>query len=278
MRFFEYRFSPVRDETESALLTAFLLELGFDSFTEEEKELIAYRLSDLSSEEPVGYSRFNEHFPGIQYSYKSMENKNWNEEWEKNYEPVLIAGKCYVRAPFHPSRPDADYEITIEPKMAFGTAHHETTQLVAGWMTELNLTGLTVLDMGCGTGVLAILANKMGASNVMGIDNDEWAERNAVENFRLNRVTNGDVVLGDARDIATERYDLILANINRNILLNDMAHYAAGLKPGARIIFSGFYDDDSKAITGAAESSGLQFLGARSLNKWAAMLFMKKQA
>ena len=257
---------------------AFLVELGFESFTEEDEVLIAYLPEPVYKEKMIEDSGFGERFPGISFTKNLAEDKNWNEEWEKNYQPVLIAGKCYVRAPFHASMPDVPFEITIEPKMAFGTAHHETTQLVAAWLMDLEVSGLSVLDMGCGTGILAILANKMGAASVIGIDNDEWAERNASENFRLNGVGNGTVILGDASDIKPSGFDLILANINRNILLNDMGSYSTGMKPGGRIIFSGFYEADCPFIKESAEEAGLQFIGTRTMNNWAAMLFIKKHA
>jgi ribosomal protein L11 methyltransferase len=159
--------------------------------------------------------------------------------------------------------------------MAFGTAHHETTQLVAAWLMELDVRGKTVLDMGCGTGVLAILANKMGAAGVTGIDNDEWAEKNALENFRMNDLPHGKIILGDAADIEKDAFQIVLANINRNILLADMKAYAEGMRENGCILFSGFYEEDCKSIREAAEDHGLRFVGTRTRNNWAAMLFTK---
>jgi ribosomal protein L11 methyltransferase len=218
---------------------------------------------------------FLQHNPQIKFTGKMLDDKNWNEEWEKNYSPVLIAGKCFVRAPFHEPMPGIPHEIVIEPKMAFGTAHHETTQLMVEWLLEQDVEKKTVLDMGCGTGILAILANKLGASYVIGIDNDEWAWRNALENFSLNGVENGEALLGDAGKVEMGRYDLILANINRNILLRDLPIYAQGLKENGKILLSGFYESDRDAITAKAGEHSLRFNGIKSQNHWAAMLFSK---
>jgi ribosomal protein L11 methyltransferase len=275
MHYFEFQFKSVKDETESALVIAFLMDLGFESFTEEDEILIAYLPETLYRKDLLAENDFNRLFPDLHFIEKQMEDKNWNEEWERNYQPVLISGKCYVRAPFHDPVPGTRYDIVIEPKMAFGTAHHETTRLMAEWLMELDVDGKTVLDMGCGTGVLAILANKMGASFVTGIDNDEWAYRNSMENFGINGVRNGEVRLGDALSIGQHRYDLILANINRNILVGDMGLYAAGLKPGGLILLSGFYESDRDSISTAASAPGLAFQGMRTLNRWAVMLFKK---
>ena len=273
MNYFEFSFKPLRDENESALVMAFLVELGFESFTEEDEVLIAYLPGPVYKEKMIDDSGFGERFPGISFTINLAEDKNWNEEWEKNYQPVLIAGKCYVRAPFHASMPDVPFEITIEPKMAFGTAHHETTQLVAAWLMDLEVSGLSVLDMGCGTGILAILANKMGAASVIGIDNDEWAERNASENFRLNGVGNGTVILGDASDIKPSGFDLILANINRNILLNDIPAYRLSLNDGGKLFMSGFYSEDLPLIEAKAGENGLRLMSERAENNWTAACF-----
>jgi ribosomal protein L11 methyltransferase len=276
MNFLEFRFEPIESESLKDLLLGELLELGFESYAEEEDNcLLAYIPKSACHPGLLEKCEFLANNPEVKVSQKVLEDKNWNEEWEKNYQPVLIAGKCFVRAPFHASRTDVPFEILIEPKMAFGTAHHETTRLVAGWLMDLDAGGLNVLDMGCGTGILAILANKMGAASVTGIDNDEWAWRNAEENFLLNDVSTGKVFLGDAGLIGDAEYDLILANINRNILMNDLGKYAAGLKPGGNIILSGFYEDDRDPITKIAVASGLEFQGIRSENHWAAMLFTK---
>jgi ribosomal protein L11 methyltransferase len=222
MRYLEVKFSNFPLGFDTDLLVAELAELGFDGFQEEEGRLSAFIPSELRREDLVAELSLLQNHPEVKVSVRPLEDKNWNQEWERNYEPVTIGGKCHVRAPFHPSLPGMTYEIVIEPKMSFGTAHHATTQLMAAWLMDLDVYGMDVLDMGCGTGILAILANKMGARSVMAVDNDEWARQNAVENLRNNNVTDGIVRLGDAAVIEAEKYDLILANINRNVLLQDM--------------------------------------------------------
>ncbi len=274
-KYIEYTFSPLPDEAGRELLISELMVLGFDSFAEEDDRVTAYLPAALHTDDILSESGFIRQHPGLNVSVKQLEEKNWNEEWEKNYDPVVIGGRCLVRAPFHAPRPELPLEIVIEPKMSFGTAHHETTQLVAEWLLEQETAGKSVLDMGSGTGVLAILANKTGAAFVMGIDNDEWAWRNALENFSLNGVVNGAVLLGDAGAIAGRRFDLVLANINRNVLTGDMRQYAAAMNPNARIIFSGFLQEDEAVILRSAAGAGLSHLGTRTKGAWAAMLFMK---
>ena len=255
-----------------------LAELGFESFMEEDQFLLAYLPVSLYNDDFQDEVKALVKQSGIEEQHSLIGDKNWNEEWEKNYAPVTISGKCHIRAPFHSARPGMQYEIIIEPKMAFGTAHHETTQLVAGWLMDLDVIWREVLDMGCGTGILAILANKMGARFVIGIDNDEWAWRNASDNFRINDVIAGEVILGDAKNIEPGRYDLILANINRNILVQDMVAYGSGLQPGGYLLVSGFYVSDREAIEMASHEADFTFMGLRTLNNWAAMLFRKSEA
>lgn len=278
MRFYEFRFEPIEGESLMDLLVGELLEYGFESFFEEENVLIAYLPESGYRNNLLKDLDFFKDHPGVKISEDLLEDKNWNEEWERNYQPVTIAGKCHVRAPFHEPEPGILFEIVIEPKMAFGTAHHETTQLMATWLMDLGVKGKEVLDMGCGTGILAILANKMGARCVIGIDNDEWAWQNALENFRLNGVESGEVIHGDSHQIESGRYDLILANINRNILLQDLEIYTRGLKKGGQILLSGFYESDRNAIEMESLEAGLNFTGIRTLNNWAVMLFKKEQA
>jgi len=275
MPYFELTFSPITLEADRALLIAELLQAGFDSFTEEEDTLLAYIQAGVFRNGMLDDIVYLSDKPEIKVEVRPLEDKNWNKEWESNYQPVTIAGKCHVRAPFHPSLPDMAYEIIIEPKMAFGTAHHETTQLMAGWLLDLNIKGKEVLDMGCGTAILAILANKMGAGNVIGIDNDEWAWRNGTDNFRINDITAGSVFQGDAALIRPDCYDIILANINRNVLVQDMKAYYDGLRKDGILLLSGFYQKDIEAIAASASESGLHLSGSRTLNDWAVLLFYK---
>ena len=275
MNYLEILFSPLASEEAKSLLIAELLEVGFESFLDEEHSLLGYISSEFYPKDLIKNITFLKNNPEVKFEVRPLKDKNWNREWESNYQPVTIAGKCHVRAPFHPSLPGMTYEIIIEPKMAFGTAHHETTQLMAGWLMELDVKGKEVLDMGCGTGILAILANKMGAGIVTGIDNDEWAWRNGMENFRINGVTAGNVCAGDASLIRPGSFDLILVNINRNVLLQDMKAYNRGLRKDGILLLSGFYQQDIETIVASAAENALQFKASRTLNNWAVALFYK---
>ncbi len=200
-----------------------------------------------------------------------LPDKDYNEEWERQHQAVLVEGFCYVRAPFHPHRDDVKYEIEIEPKMSFGTAHHATTYLMLSLLEAEPVEGRRVLDMGSGTGVLAILAAMKGAAYVEAVDIDEWAFRNARENFERNGV---DVtpLLGDASLLTDDKsFDIILANINRNILLRDMQAYARVLKPGGTLLLSGFYEHDVESLRDKAETLGLRLVQQKSRNEWTAL-------
>ncbi len=212
----------------------------------------------------------------IDFTVTDLPDKDYNEEWERQHQPVLVDGFCWVRAPFHPHRDDVKYEIEIEPKMSFGTAHHATTYLMLSLLEQQPVEGLRVLDMGSGTGVLAILAAKKGAAYVEAIDVDEWAFRNAQENFERNGV-QVNALLGDASSLTADKhFDLILANINRNILLRDMPAYAAVLNPGGTLLLSGFYEHDVQAIQDKAETLGLRLVQQKSRNDWTALRMTKK--
>jgi ribosomal protein L11 methyltransferase len=273
--YLELTFAPISSEDDKAILTAELFDAGFDSFNEEENRLLAYIDSGVYTDDLLLQISFLRDHPEIKTEKKALEDINWNKEWESNYQPVTIAGKCHVRAPFHPPATGVEYEIVIEPKMAFGTAHHETTQLMAGWLMDLDVKDMDLLDMGCGTGILAILANKMGAKSVIGIDNDVWAWRNGMENFRMNGLPADNVFEGDAALIGNDRFDVLLANINRNILLQDMKAYSDGLRNGGSLLLSGFYKEDIDAVAARASEFGLHLSGFRSLNNWAVVLFKK---
>lgn len=212
----------------------------------------------------------------LKYSVEEMEDKNWNEEWEKQHEAVLVrseAGSVWVRAPFHPHRTDVDYELIIEPKMSFGTAHHPTTYMMLSYVAELDMKGRRVLDMGCGTAVLGILAKIRGASYVEGIDIDEWAFANARENAASNNVEIA-LKLGGAPSI-DGTFDVILANINRNILLADMEHYVNALVQGGSLLLSGFYHADEEALIARANELGLTLKNKKSRDNWSALQLMK---
>lgn len=258
----------------SEIIMAALGELGFESFTETESGLQAY--IQAPAFDPAMLNDPNLWPEGAMpaYTWQTIEDQNWNAVWESNFDPVLIAGRCAVRAPFHEPFPGVEFDIVIEPKMSFGTAHHETTYQVIEVMLGLDLAGKTVLDMGCGTAVLAILAAMKGASQITAIDNDEWAFNNSLENVQKNNFPDINVYQGDAAMLDGLHFDIIIANINRNILLNDMGAYQKALNPGGMLIMSGFYTEDVPAITGAAKNLGLEFAGQTQKNNWATASFI----
>jgi ribosomal protein L11 methyltransferase len=205
------------------------------------------------------------------------EDKDWNEEWEKNFfQPIVIEDRCCIHSTFHHDTPPAEYEILINPQMAFGTGHHETTSSIIAELLDTDLLGKRVLDMGCGTSILAILASMRGAREVTAIDIDDWCVNNSRDNIALNNCTNITVELGDAHSLAgREPFDVVIANINRNILLADMPAYAAVMKAGSQLLMSGFYVEDIPAIRQMAESLGFRFEHHREKNRWAAVKFVK---
>ena len=270
--------NPV-DPYRDLLVDALGNEGPYDSFVETPNGLKAYVPADQFEEDWLK-SRIDDlkqfSILNSQFSIQEMPDKNWNEEWEKQHQPVLVEAdngkKIWVRAPFHEHRTDVDYEIEIEPKMSFGTAHHATTYMMLSYLAELPMEGLRVLDMGCGTAVLGILAKMRGAAYVEGIDIDEWAYNNAMENVQRNGVEMT-IRIGDASLLAnqSDKFDLIIANINRNILLNDMASYAAVLNADGTLLLSGFYESDIPALQQHAESLGLQLHQTKSCQSWAAL-------
>jgi ribosomal protein L11 methyltransferase len=253
-------------------LIALLEGAGFESFTETDDELVAYIASKDYDQERVSNVLASVD-QELTFNVIQQPDRNWNAEWEKNYPPVIISGKCYVRAPFHPERKDVPVEIVIQPQMAFGTAHHETTALMIEWMLEMDVAGKRVLDMGCGTGVLAILANKLGASGVMAVDNDIWAYRNTLDNIRSNNAMAIHVLHNDVSSIRGEKFDMILANITRNILAKDLPDYCRSLQPGGLCILSGFHENDISIINDLALQLGLVNCGVKTHSGWSALCF-----
>ena len=212
----------------------------------------------------------------LKYKVEEMEDKNWNEEWEKGHQAVLVeynGGSVWVRAPFHPHRTDVDYELVIEPKMSFGTAHHPTTYMMLSYVAELDMVGRRVLDMGCGTAVLGILAKMRGADYVEGVDIDEWAFNNARENASANNV-DITLKLGDAGTLQGN-FDIIIANINRNILLADMERYAAVLNVGGTLLLSGFYEADEGVLIARANELGMTLKSKKNRDGWSALQLTK---
>jgi ribosomal protein L11 methyltransferase len=263
------------NELARELLMQALGDAGCESFVENEADLEAYIPSSLYSRELLLTDEFqNNPLFSFQYVAEVIADQNWNEVWEKNYfEPLLIEDQCLVRAPFHENYPAAAFEIIINPRMAFGTGNHETTHLMIKAMLEMELKELDVLDMGCGSGILSILASMKGAKHITAIDIDEWSTNNTLENAALNHVVNILVRLGDAALLYESQYDVILANIQRNILLEDMPAYVKVLKPGGVLLMSGFYTTDLPMISQKATELGLKITGSYDRSAWCAVSF-----
>lgn len=273
MDYIEYRFKVEPREPGAEILLAELGEAGFESFVETDYGLMAYIQKAQWKEDilkEVGILKSAEF--NVTYTHSLIEQVNWNSEWEKNFDPIEVEGVCTIRAPFHP-RKDFEYDIVIEPKMSFGTGHHETTFMMLQFILENDFRGKKVLDMGCGTAVLAILAEKRGASEIDAIDNDEWCFENSLENIQRNRCGNISAYLGDASLLKGNKYDVIIANINRNILLDDMEAYSKSLNRGGELYLSGFYKQDLPIIKKSCNNLGLDFVGNKENNKWIAAKF-----
>ncbi len=254
------------------VLTQQLADIGYDSFIEQEDgTLAAYIPSELLSYSEL--QQLIEDFPFKEVTLvktELCEDKDWNEEWERNsFQPIQIGNRCLIHAPFHKNLPECEFDIIINPKMAFGTGTHQTTSLILSRLLEMPLEGKSLLDMGCGTAVLALLARKKGANPITAIDIDDWCTQNAAENCMLNAVNDMEILLGDARLLENRHFDIILANINRNILLMDMPKYKEALLPGGTLIMSGFYNDDIPVLKEKAECLGLSFHHSANRDNWA---------
>ena len=278
MKYIEVNFTVTpMNETACDIVAALTAELGFESFVASADGTLSYVPAHLFDE--VALDEALKDFPmsdvEVAYTYGEMEDKNWNEEWEKNFfEPIVVDNRCVIHSTFHKDYPEALYDIIINPQMAFGTGHHQTTRLIISYLLDINLEGKSVLDMGCGTSILAILASMRGAKTLTAIDIDEWCVNNSVDNFALNQIDNIKVFQGDASSLASEGpFDVIIANINRNILLADMQYYVARMNPGAEIYFSGFYESDLPMIQAEAERLGLHYLSHRVEKEWTAAQF-----
>lgn len=278
MKYFEFTFHTTPcTETVNDVLAAILGDAGFESFVEREGGLTAYIQQSLCEEAAIQAAL--EEFPlpdtAITYAFVEAEDKDWNEEWEKNFfQPIVIGNRCVIHSTFHQDVPQAEYDIVINPQMAFGTGHHETTSLIIGELLESELDGKSLLDMGCGTSILAILARMRGATPCLAIDIDEWCVRNSLENIELNGVTDITVEEGDASALKGKGpFDVVIANINRNILLADMQQYVACMHAGSELYMSGFYVDDIPVIREEAERNGLTLVHQQEKNRWAAVKF-----
>ena len=261
---------PVTDAEQADIVTAYLSDWPFESFQHEGGRLKAYipqeRMADCQSE--IEALLAAEGITGARMV--SIEAQNWNAVWESNFQPVDVGGRLMIRAPFHAAPAEGVTDIVIMPKMSFGTGHHATTWLMSAAVADGDVAGLEGLDMGSGTGVLAIAAVKYGASHVDAVDIDEWAYENSIENIAANGAAASITpILGDASAIAGRRYDFILANINRNILLADMPRYAAAMRTGGRLYMSGILEADAEAVIARAGEFGFVHVATRLRDGWA---------
>jgi len=264
------------DSTENReILVAVLAELPFESFDENEDKVMGYIPGEEANLGEIQEICSLLHF-SVQTSQQLIPDQNWNEVWEKNYfKPLLIGSRCLVRAPFHTDYEPAEFELVIEPKMAFGTGNHETTSLLAGQILDMDLIDKTVLDMGCGTGILGMLASKKGAKSVVAIDIDTWSYESTIENAQLNNIDNLHAMLGDASLLGNQSFEIIFANIHKNVIIHDLPKYEGVLDSGGKIYLSGFYKHDMPDILAKAESLGLIQSGYKEKNNWVVYSFEK---
>lgn len=282
MKYIEVTFtaSPCT-ETVTDIISALAGEIGFESFMECENGVKAYIQQPLFDVQKINELISNFPLPNVSITYiaSEQEDKDWNEEWEKNFfQPIVIENRCVIHSTFHKNYPKAEYDIVINPQMAFGTGHHETTSSIITELLNTNLKGKSVLDMGCGTSILAILSSMRGANPVTAIDIDDWCVNNSKDNIALNHIENITVLLGDASLLKEHQpFDVIIANINRNILLKDMPAYTSCMHKGSELLMSGFYTEDIPVIREKAESLGMEYIHHREKNRWAAVKFIMKK-
>ncbi|UJF30049.1 50S ribosomal protein L11 methyltransferase [Kaistella sp. 97-N-M2] len=269
---FNFKIEPLQPWNE--ILMAELIEIGFDSFTEEHDGILAYIQKDLFKEEDLKALHLLQN-PDIKisYSFQEMPNINWNEEWEKNFSPINIEGKVSIRAEFHENQ-NLPHEIIIQPKMSFGTGHHATTYLMIQQMLDLDFQNKSVLDMGCGTSVLAIFAKQQGAGKTVAIDIDEWSVENSIENAARNNVKL-EISQGTAENLGSENFDIILANINRNILISDIPTYVSVLNEGGKLLLSGLCFFDVDDILEVCTAQKLTLKKKLQREEWVSLLLEK---
>lgn len=275
MNYVAATFSSEEKNFEWEILTAFLAEIGFETFEENDSELKAY-IPEKDFNAALLKALIDEQLNSLNISFKHkfIQDQNWNAVWESNYEAIVIADRCLIRAPFHPTDDSIEYNILIEPQMSFGTAHHETTAMMIEYTLNADLAMRQVLDMGSGTGVLAILSSMRGADKIDAIDIDEWAYKNCISNTEKNSIKNISVIQGDVNAII-KKYDVIFANINLNILVRDMKIYAKALNVNGIIYFSGFYQNDLMKLEQSANRFNLELIDTKVQNDWTAAKFSK---
>ena len=270
---YDFKVEPL--EVGREILVAQLGLVGFESFVEHDEGFTAYiQEGDWHINILNDVQLFNNDDFEIGFEKKQIAQVNWNEEWEKNFDPIIVADEVSIRAPFHDLQ-DTTFDIVIEPKMSFGTGHHETTYMMVQHLLQLDLKGKRVLDMGCGTGVLAIFAEKKGAVHVDAIDIDNWCYQNSVENTERNACSAIDVYEGDSDLLEDKKYDVIIANINRNILLKDMKSYVNCFEETGILLLSGFYKEDIPQIDAKAAALGLKLVEQIERNNWVALKYLK---
>ncbi len=262
----------VEDAEKKEMLIALLENEGFSGFEETATGMLAYIEEGIYDGEAVQGVM---DIMNVSYTTKTIQPRNWNEEWEKNFSPVVINGFCMVRAAFHPKDETVKYDIVITPKMSFGTGHHATTRLMMQQMSQLDLQGKTVFDFGTGTGILAILGEMLGAEDTLAIDNDEWAYRNTLENIETNNVHKIQVLQGSIEGASGRTFDVILANINRHILLDNMQQMYDSLNAGGNILMSGILTEDKEIVVNAAEAAGFKLINSETENNWVVLLLNK---
>ena len=270
---YDFIVSPKEPATE--MLIAQLGYIGFESFVENENGVVAYiQKKELNSDKVEDLYLLNSNEFDITFNHSEIEQTNWNKEWEKNFNPIQVNGQVSIRAPFH-ENPSLNFDIVIEPKMSFGTGHHETTHMMVQHLLALDLKNKKVLDMGCGTGILAIFAEMKGAQPTDAIDIDSWCYENSLENVQRNGCKHINVLEGDSSLLKGKEYDVVIANINRNILLSDMKIYTDCLSENGVLLLSGFYKEDISIIESEVIKYGLVLDKMIQKNNWVALKYMK---
>lgn len=273
------RLTVVCDPQFSEILMAEIAEAGFDSFLEKEGGFEAYAEADRYDQHSVDEIKKKYHLvQPLEFAWDKIEKRNWNEEWEKSYDPIIVDNRCLIRAEFHKIDKEYPYTITITPKMSFGTGHHQTTYLMIKAQMDLDHHEKTVMDAGCGTAILSIMASKLGAAKISAFDIDEWSVINGRENIEINRCNNISIKQGKISDLSFDHeFDIILANINKNVLMHELPQYAAYLNPDGQILLSGFYEKDIPELVQRAHQYHLRHITSDVREGWASILLQIKK-